>query len=181
MHRITESIEIYRPPESVFALLRDIEARIRLNPACSVISFEPLNHKEMCAGARFRFFLMINGKRSKYECEVVELVENRKIVSRALDDRLRITLTLAETPRGTMLTHDERFHLSDDIIYQAADAAPALFLPKLWRKLRQMLLGFDLLDDERARREREILEMLRNVLRTWLARIKETVESDRAP
>lgn len=181
MPRVVQSIEINRPPQAVFAFLRDIEARIRLNPSCTVIGFERLTHREMCAGARYRFFLMINGKRTKYECEVIELIENKKIESRAVDGGLQLTLTLQETPQGTLLTHDEQFSVSDDVLYsKPSDANPLQFFHELWLKAYQLILGLGFYDRERDRRIKEIEEVLGNALRTWLARIKEKLESGQA-
>jgi hypothetical protein len=179
MPRVVESIEIKRPPQTVFAFLRDIEARIRLNPSCQVFGFEALTHQDMCAGARYRFFLMINGKRTKYECEVFEFVENKKIASRALDDRLQITLTLQKSPQGTLLTHDERFSLSDDVLYsRSGDGNAAQFFHDLWLKAHHLVQGLGIYDRDRERRIREIEEALRTSLRTWLGRIREKLESE---
>lgn len=179
MPRVVESIEISRPPQEVFAFLCDIEARIRLNPSCQVFGFEALNHEKMCAGARYRFFLMINGKRSKYECEVVEFVDNRKIASRALDDRLQLTLTLKETPRGTLLTHDEQFSLPDEVLYsKSGEGEVSQFLRDLWLKAHHLVQGLGIYDRDRERRINEIEEMLRTSLCTWLGRIREKLESE---
>ncbi len=178
MQRIVESIEIHLPPQAVFAFLRDIEARVRLNPSYTVVGFEALTHKEMCPGARYRFFLMANGKRTKYECEVTEFVENKKIVTRAIDDRLWLTLTLKETPLGTLLTHDEKFSLPQEVFDRPSQTNPLQFFQELWFKAQHLTLGFGFFDQDTEKRIKEIEEALRSNLRIWLERVREKIESE---
>jgi uncharacterized protein YndB with AHSA1/START domain len=177
MQRIVESIEIHRPPQAVFAFLRDIEARVRLNPSYTVVGFEALTHQEPCPGARYRFFLMANGKRMKHECEVTEFVENKKIVSRAIDDSLRLTLTLKETPGGTLLTHDEKFSVPQEVFERPGHTNPLHFFQELWPKAQHLTAGLGFYDGETETSIKELEEALRSNLRTWLERVREKIES----
>ena len=181
MQRIVESIEIKRPPRDVFAFLRDVEARVRLNPSVSVVGFEALTHAQMCAGARYRFFLTANGKRMKYECEVLEFIENRKIVTRAIDKRLQVTLTLEEADRGTLLTHDEKFSLSEDVLDPPGHSNKAGFFQDLWNKAQHLTFGLGFWDDEEENKLQEMEKALRSNLRIWLERIREKLEAEQVP
>jgi len=179
MRRIVDSIEIKRPPQAVFAFLCDIEACLRLNPSYSVLSFDALTHDKMCKGARYRFFLMVDGKRAKYESEVIEFIENKKITSKAIDDRLHLTLTLQVTSQGTLLTHDEQFVLPHEVLYvKPAETNPLRLFHDLWQKAHHLTMGLGFYDRETERRIKEVEEILGNSLRTWLGRIKEKLEAE---
>lgn len=178
MQRIVESIEIKRPPRAVFAFLRDIESRVRLNPSYAVVGFEPLTHKEMCCGARYRFFLKANGKRTKHECEVIEFVENTKIVSRSLDDTIHLTLTLQGTGSGTLLTHDEQFLLPEENFERSRELSLSQIFWELWQKAQHLTFGVGLYDQETQKKIQEIEAVLRSSLRIWLERIRENLEAE---
>lgn len=180
MPRIVECIEIKRPAREVFTFLRNEEARVRLNPSFSVAGFEALNHDQMCTGARYRFFLIANGRRTKYECEVVEFIENRKIITRAIDHSLELTLTLEKTERGTLLTHDEKFSLPEGALELPSYSSQSGFFQDLFNKAQHLTSGFGFLDDEEKKRLREMEKNLRNSLRIWLERIRDQVENEPA-
>lgn len=178
MHRITESVTIALPPEKVFAFLRNVEERLRLNPFYKVLSFEKLTGGDVGVGTRFRITLVSNDRRAKYESEVLSYVENRKIVTRDTQGRLLLTLTLKETARGTLLTHDEEFVIPADVLYPGPhEREPHL---PLWANVLKSLFFLDrarFTDRDTDRRIEEIKENLRKNLRVWLLTIKERLES----
>ncbi|MCL4475040.1 MAG: SRPBCC family protein [Nitrospirae bacterium] len=177
MHRITESVKIHLPSEKVFAFLRNVEARLRLNPFYEVMRFEKLTEGDVGAGTRFRIVLLSGGRRAEYESEVLEFVENRKIVSRDTKGRLRLTLTLKETPRGTLLTHDEKFVIPPDALFPEEEEREA----PLWMKFLRNLFSIErarFTDREEERRIEEIKKRLAGNLKVWLSLIKERLETE---
>jgi len=175
MHRISESITIALPPEKVFAFLRNVEERLKLNPFYRVLGFEKLTRGDMGAGTRFRITLVSNDRRAEYESEVLAFVENRKIVTRDTQGRLLLTLTLKETGDGTLLTHDEEFLIPADVLYPA-ESEPNF---PLWAKVLRGLFSLDkarFTDRETDRRAEEIKENLRKNLKLWLLIIKRHLE-----
>ncbi|GAB4411453.1 MAG: hypothetical protein OHK0032_07380 [Thermodesulfovibrionales bacterium] len=175
MHRVTESIEINSPIEKVFSFLRNVEDRMRLSPVYRLLSFTKLTDGNVGVGTRFRIVLLSSGKRSEYESEVVEFVENRRIATRDTNGRMRLTLTLREVPRGTLLTHDEEFVIPADLLYPVEDDERPL-----WQKVLQSIISLDkarFVDREREERIEAIKSNLSNNLRLWLNRIKEVIES----
>ena len=176
MHKITESITIALPPEEVFSFLRNVEERLRLNPFYQVLSFEKLTEGNVGVGTRFRITVLGNERRAEYESEVLVFVENRKIVTRDMQGRLLLTLTLRETGKGTLLTHDEEFIIPADVLYpHESDSS----LP-LWARVLKGLFSLDrarFTDRDTDRRIQEIKENLRNNLKVWLLTIKERLES----
>lgn len=175
MERITESVRIDRPPERVFAFIRNVEGRLRLNPFSRVQVFEKLTEGETAAGARFRIVLSGAGIRTEYESEIVEFVENERIVSRDSKGRLRLTLSLTPTPEGTLLTHDEEFVIPGEVLYAGEERGGPSWLTFL--KGLMTIEETTFIDRERERRIGEIKETLRNNLRAWLLRIKEAIEA----
>jgi len=176
MHRISESITIALPPEKVFAFLRNVEERLRLNPFYKVLSFEKLTEGDIGVGTRFRITLASNDRKAECESEVLSFVENRKIVTRDTQGRLLLTLTLKETGRGTLLTHDEEFVIPTDVLYPP-EGEPDL---PLWAKVLRGVFSLDrarFTDRDTDRRIEEIKEDLRKNLRVWLLTIKEYLES----
>jgi len=176
MHRISESVTIALPPEKVFAFLRNVEERLRLNPFYKVLGFEKLTEGDVGVGTRFRITLVSKDRRAEYESEVLSFAENRKIVTRDTQGRLLLTLTLKEAGRGTLLIHDEEFVIPADVLYPP-EKEPNL---PLWAKVLKGLFSLDrarFTDRDTDRRVEEIKENLRNNLRIWLLTIKEHLES----
>ena len=129
----------------------------------------------MGVGTRFRIKLFGNDRRAEYESEVLEFVENRKIVTRDTQGRLLLTLTLRETGKGTLLTHDEEFVIPADVLYPH-EGEPDL---PLWAKVLKGLFSLDrarFTDRDTDRRIEEIKGNLRKNLRVWLFTIKERLE-----
>jgi hypothetical protein len=176
MYRIAESIEILSPPDKVFAFLSDVEARIRLNPSCTVIGFEELN-SDRKGVSRFRFFFLMNGKR--FKSEIVESVEKGAIVSRTVDGGLQVTLSVAPTANGTRLLHEEEFSLPDEALEPETGTVSAhTFASRIVQRVLNLLVGLDFHDVERSRKADAIISDMRQTLQTWLMRIKQKIEED---
>lgn len=176
MHRITESIDLKLPAEDVFAFLKDIESRLRLNPFYRVLSFEKLTEGDVGVGTRFRIVLMSGERRSEYISEVVEFVENKKIVTRDAKGRLRLALTLDQIPDGTRLTHDEEFVIPAELLYPEEKEQPD---SPLWLKVIRGIIAIERVrftDTERDRKVEEIKNILNSNLRMWLSKIKGRLE-----
>jgi len=176
MHRISDSITIGLPPEKVFAFLRNVEERLKLNPFYRVLHFEKLTEGDIGVGTRFRIALVSHGRMAEYESEVLSFIENRKIVTRDTKGRLLLSLTLEETRSGTLLTHDEQFTIPADVLYPP-ERGPIL---PLWAKVLKDLFSLDRVrftDRDADRRVDEIKEHLSKDLRLWLLTIKEHLES----
>ncbi|MBI5025465.1 MAG: SRPBCC family protein [Nitrospirae bacterium] len=66
MHKIVESIEIKAPVERVFAFLKDIEARLRLNPFWQVLRVERITVGEIGAGSKFHIIIKSADRKVDY-------------------------------------------------------------------------------------------------------------------
>lgn len=177
MHRLTQSIEIRLPRKRVFAFLKDIKARLELNPFYKVYSFEKITDGAIGIGTRFKIALLSDYGMSKYESEVVEFVENERIATRDVNGRLMLTLTLKDIPGGTLLTHDEEFIIPEEIIHEKEETKAPQWL-QLLKSLTLESIKFD--DRKRRKKIEEITRNLRNNLRTWLNIIKERLETEGA-
>jgi len=177
MHRITESVFIALPPEKVFAFLKNVEERLRLNPFYKIMSFENLTEGDVGVGTRFRITLASDDRRAEYESEVLSFIENRKVVTKDTQGRLILTLTLKETGSGTILTHDEEFVIPVDLLYPCPEREPDL---PLWARVLKGVFSLDrarFTDRDTDRRVEEIKGNLRKNLKAWLLTIKEHLES----
>jgi len=175
MHRITESVSIALPPEKIFAFLRNVEARLKLNPFYQVLNFEKLTEGDVGVGTRFRITLVSNDRKAEYESEVLSFIENRRIVTRDTQGRLLLTLTLEETGSGTLPTHNEEFVIPPDVLYPT-EKEPNL---PLWARVLMGLFSLDrtrFTDRDTDSRTEEIKEHLRKNLKVWLLTIKEHLE-----
>ncbi len=175
MYRLTESVEIKLPLDKVFAFLKKVEPRLRLNPFHRVLSFNKLTSGEIGLGTRFRIVLQHSTRQREYETEVVEFVENRKIVTRASGGQLKLSLTLRETAGGTLLTHDEEFVIPPEVLYSEERDSDA----PLWLRVARWIVAVEkigFIDHEKEKRIEAIKEALRNNLRSWLLKIKEHLE-----
>jgi len=174
VHRITESVEIRRPVENVFALLRDTEARIRLNPAWNISSFEAFGPGTANQGTQYRVVFNVEGKELLHEGQIVELVENCMIGSAALDGSMQLELTVQKIPVGTLLTHDEKFIIPSEAFVQEEEKP----LP-LWLKAIYGIFPMESPEQIKAKKIRQIQQNLREALREWLLTIKQELESDK--
>lgn len=173
MYHIAESIEICRQPDEVLASLRDIEARMRLNPSFTIVGFERLNDRETGGEIHVRFFLFANGKRFRHD--IVEVVEKDRIISRAIDGGLRVTLSVTPTAQGTRLLHEEEFFIPDEVLLPEPAAGKSF---KLFRQLLRMFFRFDVHETRKERKADEIIAGLRQSLRIWLGRIRKNIERE---
>ena len=178
MQRITGSVEIRLPKEKVFAFLRTVEDRLRLNPFSRLLSFEKLTEGEIGVGTRFRITLVSSDRRADYESEVLEFVENEKIVTRDRGGKLRLTLTLKDTPGGTLLTHDEEFVIPPDVLAPAEEVQGAPYWMRLLRHVFVMEQA-TFTDREAEKRIAAITKSLSDNLRVWLSVLKERMEAPR--
>ncbi|MBI5378989.1 MAG: SRPBCC family protein [Nitrospirae bacterium] len=109
--KIAQSVDIHAPPEEVFALLKDVERRARLNPHAQSLSIRPLTEGPFGKGSRFRIRLRSGDRWITYDSEWIECEENRRIVARSITPgrELRVTLCVEAIPGGSRLTHEEEF------------------------------------------------------------------------
>mgnify|MGYP003394203851 FL=1 len=177
MHRITQSIEIKLPRKKVFAFLKDIEARLELNPFYKVYSFEKTTDGGIGVGTRFKIALLSDYGMSKYESEIAEFVENERIAIKDVNGRLMLTLTLKDMRGGTLLTHDEEFIIPEEIFHENEEANWPQWL-NILKSLTLESIKFD--DRKRQKKMEEITKNLRNNLRKWLNIIKERLETEGA-
>lgn len=173
MHEIQESIEIKAPANKVFALLKNIDARLRLNPFLKIVWIEQLTGGEPSVGSRFRIIANC-GEDKRLDCTIewIEYEENRKIVSFEPKSQTKLTLMLEETPIGTLLTHKEEFEIPFEIIFR--DDLGEGEIP-LWKKILFFTRPFP--NIEYSNKAERIKEGLRGKLRTLLSIIKETIEA----
>jgi carbon monoxide dehydrogenase subunit G len=180
MLRLVEKIEINAPVEKVFDFIKDIEKRLRLSPAYEVIKVEKLTEGKIRKGTKFRIHLLYEDKEIEYVTEIKKFVENKKIVTKHLDGNLKVTLKLKETPRGTLLIHDEEFVISDEALGIVEEGKTKK--PETGSLLQDVAEGIKELafliygHPKKVKRREEIIKKLREDLRIWLGRIKEEIE-----
>ncbi|MCX8030842.1 MAG: SRPBCC family protein [Thermodesulfovibrionales bacterium] len=173
MHKIQESIEIKASAKKVFALLKDIDRRLRLNPFLKIIWIQKLTEGEPKLGSRFWIVTSCNNRRRDCIVEWIEYEENKKIVSYESITQTKLTLTLSETSTGTILTHKEEFEIPFDIVFR--DELGEEEIP-LWRKILYFAKPFP--NIEYTNKVEVIKERLRANLKILLTIIKKEVEKD---
>lgn len=173
MHEIQESIEIKAPADKVFALLKNVDARLRLNHFLNIVWIQKLTDGEPSAGSRFWIVANCGDKRLDCKIEWTEYEENRKIVSFEPISKTNLTLMLEETLTGTVLTHKEEFEIPFDIVLK--DELGEGEIP-WWRKILFFAKPFP--DIDYTHRSEKIKERLRAKLRTLLTIIKEKIETE---
>jgi hypothetical protein len=174
MHRITESVDIQRPVENVFAFLRDFEARVRLNPSWNVIRFEASPAGKAACGTQYRVVFNVDGKEFLHEGEVMELIENSRIGSASLDGSMQLELTVQKIPAGTLLTHDEKFVIPEEAFREEDKPLP------LWLKVIHGIFPMESPEKVREKKLRQMQQNLREALREWLVKIKQKLEAEEA-
>lgn len=104
MYSISSSVIIRAPRERVYALVADMEKRLRLHPAWEILSFKEIGDRRY--GVRVR-------KESGEEKEYVFLAETSKdrVAYKAEDGELEVTLSIEESQDGVKLTQEEKFTL----------------------------------------------------------------------
>lgn len=173
VHEIQESIEIKAPSDKVFALLKNIDARLRLNPFLNIIWIQKLTEGEPSLGSRFWIVANCEDKRLDCKIEWIEYEENRKIVSYEPISKTKLTLMLQETSNGTILMHKEEVDIPFDIVFR--DELGQGEIP-LWRKILFFTRPFP--DIDYTYKSERIKERLRANLKTLLSIIKEEIERE---
>lgn len=163
MHEIQESIVIKAPADKVFALLKNVDASLRLNPFWNIVWIEKLTEGEPSIGSRFRIVANCGDKRLDYITEWLEYEENKKIVSRESTNKIKLTLMLEETHRGTLLTHKEEFEIPFEIVFKEDLGEGEI---PLWRKI--LFFTRPSPNIEYSNKAEEIKERLRGNLRPCL-------------
>ncbi len=172
---LKESIEIKRKPEEVFKYLRLIEPRLRLNPSYKLLEFKKLSEGSIEKGFRYRVKTIAGNKIIEYEGEVIEFIENERLTTADTKGRIKVTLTLKPTDKGTLLTHEEEFDLPDEILFCVEEEKE---IP-LWQKIIQLIITVESTQlNQRSMVRESLLLALRKNLRLWLRRIKEELETN---
>jgi hypothetical protein len=179
MHEIKESIVINAPVEKVFSFIKNVEARMRLNPFWETVMIKKLTPGEPAVGSRFRVVIKNGDRRADYVNEWIEYEENKKIVSRETTGRIKLTLTVKEIPEGTLLTHKEEFEIPAEAVYQEDSVnEDAPFWKRFLKFFALLSKGFKFF--EYTQKVEDIKENLRSNLRVWLKTIKENIEMEKA-
>jgi len=161
--------------EEVFDFLRGIESRMRLSPAYRVEKFEKLTPGAVGKRTRFRVQLASASQAHEYVSEVVEFVENKRIVTRGSRGRLQLTLRLKRRPWECVLVHEEQYELPDLSPPAEEKGAPSFFRDMIegLKELGKIAFG----TAEELRRIEQLKMDLAENLQIWLRRIKETLEA----
>lgn len=173
MHEIQESIEIKAPVDKVFALLKNLDARLRLNPFLEIVWIEKLTAGEPSVGSRFRIIADCGGRRLDFISEWLEYEENKKIVSCESNKKIKLTLILEETFAGTLLTHKEEVEIPFEIVFQEDFDEGEI---PLWKKILFFTKPFP--NIEYTAKAEMVKERLRGNLKTLLNIIKEKIEKE---
>ncbi len=178
MHRLIESIEINQPVEKVFGFLKDIESRVRLSPTYEVVRFEKITKGKIGRGTKYRIELISGGIRAEFIEEIVSFIRNKKIVTKETQGRMKLILKLKKNPKGTLLIHEEEFKIPKELltqeeqVYEKEPQSPTYDLFAEIMGLVQKIFN----NPAELKKIEEIKIQLRESLRVWLKRIKETLE-----
>lgn len=173
MHEILESIEIKASPEKVFNFLKNLDKRLRLNPSHRLIWIEKLTNGEPSLNSKFKIIIEAGGRRIDYVTEWVEYIENEKIVSVESNGKIKVTITLQKKDYGTFLSYKEEFDIPFETIF--LEEFPENEIP-LWKKI--LFFTKYSLSIEYSNKVENIKKRLRNDLKIYLSRIKETIEAE---
>ncbi len=174
---VFQSIHIAAPVEQVFALLCDPARRAALNPDVTPLQVETDDRQPLHTGSTCRFRLQIGGRIVEYRLHFRAVIPPARI--EAVSDTAIIFETIMETKAeagGTRLTQTEIFEPSDDMLIEAAPPFPA---SRRFSRLIARLLPFldsDSAEDQRARQEAVLKEMLEKKLGIWLVAIRQEME-----
>ena len=112
---VTESIDIRASRQEVWAIISNVEKRMRLSPLWDVVSVEPLTPGPYGLGSRYRVHLHRNEVDIRYESEAVEFVEGRRVSHQLTVERgTRTTWSLLDCALGTRLMYQDDFQAGDD-------------------------------------------------------------------
>jgi hypothetical protein len=171
MYTLSESVLIKAPPRKIFEFIKYVEPRLKLSPAYRLLGCEKITGGEIGPGTRFRIQMLAGGARSEYVSEVVEFVENERLVTRDIEGRVKVSITLEEAPEGTLYTHTEEFTLPEGV----AEAAAWERQPWYFKALSVFTWPWSALDEKKGQ-ERAIVKSLEESLRVFLGRIKDRME-----
>ncbi|MCS7149477.1 MAG: hypothetical protein N2Z40_05125 [Caldimicrobium sp.] len=171
--KISLSIEINKPPSKVFTYLKSIEKRIRLNPSYEMVKFEYLTEGDLREGTQYKITAKTDKGLISYQSVVKELIENEKMVTETINGKMRISISLKPSPKGTVLYYTEEFELPPEVLLKEEEANQGLF---------QALLSFffrtgGFCQDTLLKRKNTLLENLKEKAQIYLQRIKEDLEN----
>lgn len=173
--KIKASVEIQKPPQSVFKFLIQIEPRLRLNPTYNLLSLEFLTPGPPQVGSRYKVKVLLKkGGIVTYESMIVELEKDKKLVTQEINGRFRISLILSPTSKGTLLTQVEEFILPEEVLRKKLEEG----LSGIPRFLRWLLRIDKVSLDELQKKRLELLQELTSELKNWLERIKREIENN---
>jgi hypothetical protein len=183
---VAESVEILSPPSKVFALVRDAQAKARLNPLVQVIRIEHETPGPFREGS-VTFFRLQKGKRIfEYRTRCHRLEADRLLENQAeLPTLFRVRVEVEPTPDGTLLTQQEECEVGVEMLEGLPVSRRA---ERAWQTIKILNLVLPALGREAyaviLRERAEALRIsLRRELWAWLQAIKrhlETVEEVRS-
>jgi hypothetical protein len=142
--QITKSIYIFAPPEVVFRTISNVPLRLSLNPFWRVVEVRKLTPGKLSKGTRFRIRLRTSEGEITYTSECIEVEENRKIRSRAIEAGFEVLLSVREVAGGTLLTHTEMLKNGGEKLKGIAEEILEAWLEnvKRYSELRNSRLNF---------------------------------------
>jgi uncharacterized protein YndB with AHSA1/START domain len=131
--QLTKSVFILAPPEVVFRTVTNVPLRLSLNPFWRVLEVRKLTPGRLAPGTRFRVRLKSDAGEIAYTSECLELEENRRIRSRAIEAGFEVLLSLKEVAGGTLLTHTEVLKGGEEGLRSAAEEVLEAWLENVKR------------------------------------------------
>lgn len=123
---LSESIDISAGRSRVFALLTNLEKRLRLSSSWEVVSVKKLTRGLPDVGAKFKIRLRGEEDEVEYTSEWVELEENKKLAYRSPDANFAVTITLRDRDGGTRLNYREDAFVREEGRYNLQEARHVL-------------------------------------------------------
>ena len=183
---VAESVEIFSPLSKVFALVRDAQAKARLNPLIQIIRVEDETPGPFQEGS-VTFFRLQKGKRIfEYRTRCHRFEADRLLENQAEPPTLfRVRVEVEPTPGGTLLTQQEECEVDLEMLEGLPVSRRA---ERAWQTIKILNLVLPALGREAyaviLRERAEALRIsLRRELWAWLQAIKrhlETVEEVRS-
>ncbi|NOZ59969.1 MAG: hypothetical protein GXO66_10430 [Euryarchaeota archaeon] len=128
---LTKSVFILAPPEVVFRTVSNVPLRLSLNPFWRVLEVRKLTPGGLAPGTRFWVRLRSDAGEVAYTSECLELEENRRLRSRAVEAGFEVLLSLREVAGGTVLTHTEILRNGEERLRSAAEDVLEAWLENL--------------------------------------------------
>lgn len=117
---VTESVDIRAPLPEVWEVIGNYEKRMYLSPLWEVVSIEPLTPGPYGPGSRYRVHMRRNEVDIRYESQVVDFEEGRRIVHQLTVERgTRTTWRLLDCAVGTRLMYEDAFEAGNDAAERA--------------------------------------------------------------